>query len=176
MTTTPQSGAAKPALSPEYESCFQRYEERKRRRAELRPTNKAAVFDALAVAGIVSVVISFDGYGDSGQIEGIEARDAGGEAALPQVDVKIAVARYDEDDPELDYEVRRRQLKSHCRCEGCALLEDRAGQRDCRVRDDSRNACEGADTAMLHGYVLQRREPARTTDLERRATGVIHDH
>ena len=100
MTTTPQSGAAKPALSPEYESCFQRYEERKRRRAELRPTNKAAVFDALAVAGIVSVVISFDGYGDSGQIEGIEARDAGGEAALPQVDVKIAVARYDEDDPE----------------------------------------------------------------------------
>ena len=51
-----------------------------------------------------------------------------------------------------------------------ALGQERAGsqsQRDCRERDESRNACEGADTAMLHGYVLQRREPASTTDRER---------
>ena len=53
-----------------------------------------------------------------------------------------------------------------------ALGEERSGsqaQRDCRVRESSRNACEGADTAMLHGYVLQRREPASTTDAERGA-------
>ena len=53
-----------------------------------------------------------------------------------------------------------------------ALGEERARsqtQRDCRVRDDSRNACEGADTAMLHGYVLQRREPAVRPTVERRA-------
>src|SRR3546814_5804287 len=54
----------------------------------------------LTAVGITSVVVSFDGYGDSGQIEGIEARNADGEVALPQIDVEIAVARYDEDDFE----------------------------------------------------------------------------
>lgn len=100
MTTTPQSGATTPALSPEYEACIQAYEARQRRRAELRPANKAALFDALAAAGITIVVVSFDGYGDSGQIEGIEARTGDAEVTLPQIDVEIAVARYGEDDPE----------------------------------------------------------------------------
>ncbi len=35
-------------------------------------------------------------------------------------------------------------------------------QYDCREREVSRCACEGADTALLHGYVLQRRGPAST--------------
>src|SRR3546814_16633839 len=97
MTTTPESGAITPALSPEYEACIQAYEARQRRRAELRPANKAALFDVLTAVGITSVVVSFDGYGDSGQIEGIEARNAAGEVALPQTAVEIAVARYYED-------------------------------------------------------------------------------
>ena len=33
-------------------------------------------------------------------------------------------------------------------------------RRDCRERETSRNASEGADTALLHEVVLQRREPA----------------
>jgi hypothetical protein len=37
------------------------------------PANKAALFDALAAAGITSVVVTFDGYADSGQIESLEA-------------------------------------------------------------------------------------------------------
>lgn len=44
MTTTPQAGAMTPALSPDYESYFQRYEERQRRRAELRPTTSCRRF------------------------------------------------------------------------------------------------------------------------------------
>src|SRR3546814_5572861 len=44
--------------------------------------NKAALFDVLTAVGITSVVVSFDGYGDSGQIEGIEARNADDEVAL----------------------------------------------------------------------------------------------
>src|ERR1019366_259129 len=40
--------------------------------ADLR--NKAAVIDALAAAGITSAVVVFDGYGDEGQVESIEAR------------------------------------------------------------------------------------------------------
>ena len=43
------------------------------RRAELLPRNKAALFEALATAGITSVVITFDGCGDSGQMEEVNA-------------------------------------------------------------------------------------------------------
>jgi len=49
------------------------------------------------------------------------------------------------------------------------LRRQRRLERDCREREVSRGACEGADTALLHGYVLQRREPASTTDRERGA-------
>jgi hypothetical protein len=38
--------------------------------------DKIAVFDVLAEIGIHTVTVAFDGYGDSGQIEGIEAFDA----------------------------------------------------------------------------------------------------
>ena len=49
-------------------------ERRDRLLAEVRPANKAAVFDALAAAGITMVEVTFDGAGDSGQVEAIEAR------------------------------------------------------------------------------------------------------
>jgi hypothetical protein len=39
--------------------------------AEILPLNKAALFDALADAGIHSVLVVFDGCGDSGQIESV---------------------------------------------------------------------------------------------------------
>ena len=57
--------------------------EHERRDAELRPVNKTAVFDALAAAGITIVVVAFDGYGDSGQIENIEAKAGDDVVALP---------------------------------------------------------------------------------------------
>ncbi len=50
----------------------------------------ATLFDALAAAGITSVAVNFDGYGDSGQIESIDAL-AGAEAvSLPDTLVEIA--------------------------------------------------------------------------------------
>ena len=48
------------------------------------PSNKAAVFDALVAAGITDVIVHFDGYGDSGQIEGIEAQAADRTIELPE--------------------------------------------------------------------------------------------
>ena len=39
----------------------------------LHAANKTALFDALATAGITSVLVRFDGCGDSGQIEDIDA-------------------------------------------------------------------------------------------------------
>ena len=42
--------------------------------SEVLLANKTALFDALAAAGITTVIVNFDGCGDSGQIEMIEAR------------------------------------------------------------------------------------------------------
>lgn len=42
----------------------------------VRAGNKAALFDALAQADIGIVIVEFDGYGDSGQIEDVTAYDA----------------------------------------------------------------------------------------------------
>ena len=56
--------------------------------------NKASLFNALAVA-ITSVVVTFDGEGDSGQIESVEARRGAELADLPAVDVEIATPVWD---------------------------------------------------------------------------------
>ena len=65
-------------------------EAEKLQRAALRPANKSAVFAALAGAGIAIVTVSFDGYGDSGQVESIEARDAAN-ADVPLPDQAISI-------------------------------------------------------------------------------------
>jgi hypothetical protein len=44
--------------------------------ADTSAADKNAVFDVLAEIGIHTVTVGFDGYGDSGQIESIEAFDA----------------------------------------------------------------------------------------------------
>ena len=68
--------------------------------ASVRPANKAALFDALADAGITSVVVTFDGYGDSGQIEEIDARAGDRAIDLPVGTIDIAIPRWGEPDPE----------------------------------------------------------------------------
>lgn len=49
-----------------------RYERYRQVEAAANAQNKDLVFDALAAAGLTSVAVTFDGYGDSGQIENIE--------------------------------------------------------------------------------------------------------
>jgi len=68
--------------------------------AELQPGNKAAVFDALATAGVTHVLVNFDGYGDSGQIEHIEFKAGDTVVAPPQAQIEIARARWGQDEPE----------------------------------------------------------------------------
>ena len=57
---------------------------------ELLPANKTALFDALAAANITVVVVTFDGYGDSGQIENIEAKAGDEIVTLPPGAIEIA--------------------------------------------------------------------------------------
>jgi hypothetical protein len=76
------------------------YGEHDRRNGELRPGNKTAVFDALAAAGLTVVVVTFDGYGDSGQIENIEAKIGNEIVVLPSGEIEIAAAVWDHAEPE----------------------------------------------------------------------------
>lgn len=68
--------------------------------AELQPLNKAALFDALAIAGVTLVVVSFDGYGDSGQIENVEAKAGDTVVAMPNGTIEIADAVWDQIEPD----------------------------------------------------------------------------
>jgi len=70
-----------------------------RRHAELQPLNKAALFEALSTAGITLVVVSFDGYGDSGQIENIEVKAGDIVVPVPECSVEIAEALWDQPEP-----------------------------------------------------------------------------
>ena len=57
---------------------------------DLLPANKTALFDALAASNITAVVVTFDGYGDSGQIENIEAKAGDEIVTLPHGAIEIA--------------------------------------------------------------------------------------
>ena len=67
--------------------------------AELFALNKAALLNALALAGLTRVVVSFDGYGDSGQIENVEAQAGDDTVTMPGVAIEIAEAVWDQTEP-----------------------------------------------------------------------------
>ncbi len=58
--------------------------------------NKTVLFDALAAAGITTVIVTFDGSGDSGQIDNIEVQ--GHVADLPPTEVELAFASWGSSD------------------------------------------------------------------------------
>jgi hypothetical protein len=68
--------------------------------AELFTFNKAALLNALALAGVTRVVISFDGYGDSGQIENVEAQAGDDQVTMPAAAIEIAEAVWDQPEPK----------------------------------------------------------------------------
>lgn len=78
-----------------YEDILQQMQEQRRLRGETRPINARAVFDALAVAGITQVVATFDGSGDSGQVEEVTASVGDDDAELPSVMVEHIDVNYD---------------------------------------------------------------------------------
>ncbi len=92
--TEPTLAPPIPVIAGDYAAIAAREAERDRLDAELRPANKAALFEALRAAAVVSVVVSFDGCGDSGQIETVDATGPEGEIALPDVAIDIANATW----------------------------------------------------------------------------------
>ena len=76
---------------------FTERDERNRRAEAVRPDNKTALFDALAAAGITLVTVTFDGSGDSGQIEDITAQSDDRTVDLPQGEITIATVAWGTD-------------------------------------------------------------------------------
>lgn len=81
-----------PTPAIDYAALEQEWREQERRAAELLEPNKSALFETLAAAGIETVTVTFDGYGDSGQIESIDARAGAETVALPSITIEIARA------------------------------------------------------------------------------------
>lgn len=67
-------------MNDSFERSYARYQEAI---AKANTLNKATVFDALATAGITAVTVTFDGEGDSGQIEDLLAYSADKPTGLP---------------------------------------------------------------------------------------------
>ena len=78
-----------PVPATDLTSWFEKDREHACRADELLPANKTVLFDALAAAGITFVIVNFDGYGDSGQIENIEAKAGDETAELPDERIEI---------------------------------------------------------------------------------------
>lgn len=68
--------------------------------AELFTLNKAALLNALALASVTRVVVSFDGYGDSGQIENVQAQAGDDSVTMPAAAIEIAEAIWDQAEPK----------------------------------------------------------------------------
>ncbi|WP_339758604.1 DUF6878 family protein [uncultured Sulfitobacter sp.] len=64
-----------------------------------RPANKSALFSVLSAAGIASVDVTFDGYGDSGQIESIDAKADETDVPLPEATVSLSIIGWRDTDP-----------------------------------------------------------------------------
>jgi len=56
--------------------------------------NKAALFDALEASGISQVLVTFDGYGDSGQIENISAKKGDDNIEMPTGTIEMIDAAW----------------------------------------------------------------------------------
>lgn len=96
----PTLPAPMPPSSIDFAAVFASQVEQAAREAELRPANKVRLFDALTAAGISHVTVTFDGEGDSGQIESLAAWS--GETALDFPAVEIPYAAITWASPEVE--------------------------------------------------------------------------
>ena len=87
----PGRAAPAPEISPELTRMLAEQAERDAAEVALHARNKEVLFDGLRLVGIAHVLVSFDGSGDSGQIESIEARnDADQSVTLPAAQITFA--------------------------------------------------------------------------------------
>src|SRR3546814_7303600 len=89
--------ATQPAI--DRAAIMQRFSQWEADAAKLVPENKARLFACLASAGITLVTVTFDGYGDSGQIEDVAALIGDQPAELPGGTVDVMRLDHGADQP-----------------------------------------------------------------------------
>ena len=97
MSDTQKTDAPDQDLDARIAHVLAEYEAHDQRAAALWPANKAAVLDALDAAGITTVTVTFDGYGDSGQIEEITAQQGDQVVDMPAGQVSLWSAIWNAD-------------------------------------------------------------------------------
>jgi hypothetical protein len=70
------------------------YQNHEKALKEANAFNKAAVFEALSVAGISTVIVEFDGEGDSGQIESVTASAGDTHVVPPATELRLKRASW----------------------------------------------------------------------------------
>ena len=89
-----------PAIDPFVASWEQKERAYRERACAVLEGNKKALFGILAEHGITAVIVNFDGYGDSGQIEDITAQTRDVIVELP--DERIEILRPGWDSPDVE--------------------------------------------------------------------------
>jgi uncharacterized protein DUF6878 len=82
----------------------QKQREYARRAEEIRAANKTVLFDLLAAAGIETLTVLFDGYGDSGQIERFDIKAREGTTPRPLDRIEIACTTWE--NPKIERETQ----------------------------------------------------------------------
>jgi hypothetical protein len=67
---------------------------------EIFQTNKVTLFSALERAVVTKIVITFDGYGDSGQIEDVQAKAGDDDITMPNAMIEFATTVWGQPEPE----------------------------------------------------------------------------
>lgn len=96
----PTVTAPMPPATIDFAAIFAAHAERQARIDALRPSNKDRLFDGLTAAGITHVTVTFDGEGDSGQIESIAAWAGDQAVEFPPVEIPYAALTWDS--PEVE--------------------------------------------------------------------------
>ena len=96
------------------DSIIDAYERHAAIRREAVETNKTAVFDALAAAGITFVTVEFDGEGDSGGIERVSASSGDTSAELPAGSVAFHQVQFSDATPVMTRETLRDAIEGLC--------------------------------------------------------------
>ena len=98
--TEPTLAPPMPPSTVDMGSIFAAHAERTARTLALRPGNKDRLFDGLMAAGITHVTVTFDGAGDSGQIESIAAWNGDLAVEFPAMEIGYAALTWD--NPEIE--------------------------------------------------------------------------
>ena len=114
MTDTDKPATPEFDMAASVARFFTERDERNRRAEAVRPDNKTALFDALAAAGITLVTVTFDGSGDSGQIENVTAQCGETIVDLPPGQVSLASATWNSDDVSTAQVEIAAALEQHC--------------------------------------------------------------